>query len=359
MITRRRLLHLTVGIAGLPAVSHVVQAQTYPSPPVRIIVSTAAGAAALFALTNTTLAQDWPTRPVTMVVPYAAGGGVDVLARIMAPRLTELLGQQVIVENVGGAGGMLGASRVAKAPPDGYQFVSGDIGTHAQSQSVYKNPLYNAATDFAPVALHIEVPAVLLAQKEFPANNLREFAAYAKTNQPKMQFGAPGVGSPAHLACARLNGAVGINVTHVPFRGGGPALQDLMGGRIDYMCPTVTLAIAQVEAKTVNAIAVLSKNRSPALPNLASSDEQGVTNIDSDAWGAFFLPRGTPDPIVRKLQSATVAMLETPSVRERFKELGANVVAPERRSPEHLRKFVESEIETWRAVVKAAGVSTD
>src|SRR5215470_4043834 len=181
-------------------------------------------------------AQDWPTRPLTMVAPAAAGSANDVVARILTPRLSELLGQQVIVENLGGAGGMTGAARVARAAPDGYQFVFGNVGTHAASQTLYEKPLYNAAIDFAPVALVAEQPIVLIARRDYPANNLQDFVAYAKANQAKMQYGSAGVGSAVHLACALLNAAIGVEITHLPYRGGNPAMQDLIAGRTDYQC---------------------------------------------------------------------------------------------------------------------------
>jgi tripartite-type tricarboxylate transporter receptor subunit TctC len=304
-------------------------------------------------------AQNWPAKPVTMVVPYAAGGTTDVVGRIFSQRLSEILGQQVIVENIGGAGGMTGASRVAKSAPDGYQFVLGNVGTHAQNQALYRNPLYNAATDFAPVALLVDQPMVLTARKDFPADNLQEFMAYAKANQAKMQYGSAGAGAPTHLSCALLNAAIGIKVTHVPYRGGGPALQDLIAGRIDYVCYNAPSAIPQIESKTIKAIAILTKNRSPALPNLASAQEQGLTGFEADNWLAFFFPKGTPEAIVRKLHDAAVATIDTPAVRERLKELGADPVAPERQSPEYLQKFVEGQITKWAAAIRAAGVSAD
>src|SRR5215831_1005420 len=190
------------------------------------------------------LSQDWPTRPVTMVVPFAAGGPADTVGRILAPGLSELLGQQVIIENVG-------SSRVAKAAPDGYQFVLGNVGTHAANQTFYKTPLYNAATDFAPVMLIAQTPLVLLARKDLPADNLKEFIAYAKANQASMQYGSGGAGSASHLACVLLNAAIGINVTHVPYRGAAPAMQDLIAGRIDYQCPDTPIAIPQIQSKMV------------------------------------------------------------------------------------------------------------
>ncbi len=276
-------------------------------------------------------AQSWPTRPLSMVVPLAAGGAGDVLARILASRLAELLGQQVIVENVGGAGGMTGASRVAKAAPDGYQFVFGGIGAHAASQTLYEKPLYNAATDFAPVALIAEQPIVLIARRDFPAYNLQNFIGYAKANQAKMQYGSAGVGSAVHLACALLNAEIGVEITHVPYRGGNPAMQDLIAGRTDYQCALPADAMPQIASKTVKAI--------------------------SSVWSAFFFPKGTPAAIVRQLNEATVATLETPGVQTKLHGMGAAVVTPARRSPEYLRQFVESEIAKWAAVIKAAGIS--
>ena len=302
-------------------------------------------------------AQEWPTRPVIMVVPFAAGGPGDVLGRILAPRLSEHLGQPVIVENVGGGGGITGSSRIAKAAPDGYQFVYGNVGTHAQYQSLYKNPLYNAASDFASVALITETSSVLVVRKDLPVTDLPSFIAYAKANQTKMQYGSGGAGSPQHLTCELFNAAIGVNIIHVPYRGGGQAMQDLIAGLVDYLCPTTPIAIAQIEAKLVKAIALLARDRSPTLPALASAHEQGLTDFETGSWSAFFLPRATPPAILRKLHNVTVAAMNTPSVQQRLRELGATVVAPERRSPEYLQKFVESEIARWATVIKASGVT--
>ena len=323
-------------------------------PSIKII---AAFAALVGAITPAT-AQDWPTRPVTMVYPFAAGSAADVLGRLFASRLSELLGQTVVFENVGGAGGMLGSNRVAKAAPHGYQFVLG--GTFmVLNQALYKNPLYNAATDFAPVALVVEQPVVLIARKDFPANDLSEFIAYARTNQAKMQYGSGGVGSMPHLACELLNMAIGINTTHVPYRGGGSLMPDLIAGRIDYFCSLTALAIPQIESKTVKAITIFSKSRLPILPNLASAHEQGLSNFEINPWYAFFLPKGTPMPIVQKLREAIIATTATPAVQEKLKELGYVLVAPERRSTEYLGKFVESEVEKWAAVIKAANIKPE
>jgi tripartite-type tricarboxylate transporter receptor subunit TctC len=314
-----------------------------------------AALAALVSATAPATAQNWPTRAVTMVVPFAAGGPADTVGRILAPRLSELLGQQVVVEDVGGAGGMAGASRVAKATPDGYQVVLGNVGTHAANQTFYKRPLYNPATDFTPVMLVAETPLVLLARRDLPADNLPEFITYAKANQAKMQYGSGGVGSASHLACMLVNVAIGINVTHVPYRGAAPAIQDLIAGRIDYQCPDTPIAISQIQSKTVKAIAILTRDRSPSLPALMS----GLTNLVASNWFAVFLPKGTPAAIVQKLHDATLATIDTPFVKVRMGEIGADLVAPERRSPNYLQEFVESEVEKWAGPIKASGVSLD
>ena len=321
---------------------------------IRAIILAAAVAAALPAS-----AQNWPTGPITMVVPFAAGGPMDTIGRILAPRLGEFLGQQVVIENVGGAGGMTGTARVAKAAPDGYQFVLGNIGTHAQNQTLYKHPLYDAAADFAPVALIAETPLVLIARPDLPADDLPGFIAYARSHQAAMQFGSGGAGSATHIACALLNAAIGISPTHIPYRGGAPAMQDLIGGRIDYLCLDTPLAMPQIESRTVKAIAILTRAPSPRLPALASAHEQGLTDFEASNWCALFLPKRTPAGIVRRLHDAAVGAMETTTVQEKLQQIGANVVAPDRRSPEYLQNFVTSEIARWAAPIRASGVSMD
>jgi tripartite-type tricarboxylate transporter receptor subunit TctC len=294
-----------------------------------------------------------------MVVTFAAGGGDDILARIVAPRLSEVLGPQVIIENVGGAGGMTGAARVAKAAPDGYQFVLGGTGPFAANQTLYKSPLYNAATDFAPVALLAEQPIALIVRQDFPASDLPQFIAFAKANQATLQFGSPGAGSTSHLACVLLNAAIGVNVAHIPYRGGAPAFQDLLARRIDYVCPYGSTAMPYIESRSVKAIAILGRNRVAALPDLPSAGEQGLASFEAYQWFAIFLPKGTPSGIIQTLHDAAVAAMDTPAVQERLKELGAKVASPGRRSPEYLQAFVQSEIEKWAAAIKASGVSAD
>jgi tripartite-type tricarboxylate transporter receptor subunit TctC len=318
------------------------------------------GAAFAFALATigNATAQEWPTRPVTMVVPTAAGGGTDVFGRILVQRLSELLGQQVIVENVGVS--PLAASRVARSPPDGYRFALGTAATHAYSPTLYKNPLYDAVADFEPVVLIAEQPLTLVTRNDFPANNLKEFTAYVKANETQMKFGSgAGIGSANHLVCELFNSAIGVKAIHVPCREQGRTTQDMIAGRIDYQCPLPTTMIPLIEANQVKGIAFLGKQRLASLPNLATAQEQGLANFEGMTWDAFFLPKGTPAPIVQKLHDATVAAMETPSIIQRLSVIGAVLVAPERRTPEYLRKFVRSEIDKWAGPIRASGASLD
>jgi tripartite-type tricarboxylate transporter receptor subunit TctC len=321
-------------------------------------VVTALVAVAPLMLAGVARAEQWPTHPLTMINPFAAGGPNDVVARLFAQRMGEVLGQPIIVENIGGAGGMNGADRVAKAAPDGYTFLQGTVGTQAQNQTLFKKPAYNSTTDFAPVALILEAPLVLIARKDLPIKDMKEFVAYAKANKDKMQFASAGTGSAIHLGCALVNLATGLDVVHVPFRGANPAMQDLMGGRVDYLCDIITTAKPQIDAGTVKPIAVLTKERSAVLPGVPTAIEQGF-DVEAYTWNAFFLPKGTPEPIVQKLRQATLEAMKTPAVREKLEAAGLIFVSDDRTTPEYLAKFVESEIVKWAAPIKASGATSD
>ena len=318
----------------------------------------AAVLAALLAATVPAAAQDFPTKPMTMVIPFAAGGPTDVLGRVVAQRMGEILKQTVVVENVGGAGGMTGLKRVADARPDGYTFALGTVGTNAQNQSLYAHPAYNSATDFSPVGLIAEVPIVLIVRKDLPVNNLKEFVAYAKANQGKMQFGSAGAGSATHLGCVVLNTAMNANIVHVPYKGTGPAMQDLVAGRIDYLCEIISTAKAQIDGGNVKALAIMTKTRSPVEPKLPTTIEQGL-DVQAYTWNAIFLPKGAPDAVVKKLNEAIVQTIKTPAVRERLEGLGAQLVSDDRTSPKYLGEFVKSEIEKWAVPIKASGVTVN
>jgi tripartite-type tricarboxylate transporter receptor subunit TctC len=260
---------------------------------------------------------------------------------------------------MGGAGGMTGSARVAKSAGDGYTIVLGNIGTHAQNQTLYKRPLYNAVTDFEPVGLVADLPPVLLTRPDFPANNLKEFATYAKANQEKLQYGSSGAGSAAQLGCSLLNSLLGITVTHVPYRGAAPAMQDLMASRIDYQCALLPAPLAQIESKQVKAMAILTKERSPALPDLPSAHEQGIKDFDASAWHALYVPKGTSPEVIKKLGQALSQTLDTPAVKERFLQVGATGIAADRRSPDYLKTFMANEIEKWGATIKSAKMQMD
>ena len=304
-------------------------------------------------------AADWPTRAVTMVIPFAAGGPMDTVGRMLQPGLAQALKQSVVIENVGGAGGTIGAARVAKAAPDGYEFVLGNVGTHAVSQTLYKKPPYNAAADFAPVVLIADLSLVLVVRKDLPVNSLAEFIAYAKANQDKMQFASGGVGSATHLGCALLNARIGVTTTHVPYRGGAPAMQDLLAGRVDYLCIDTPVAAPQIEAGGVKAIAVLARRRVALLPQVPTAEEQGLADFDAANWSAFFLPKDTPDAIVRILHDATVAAVSDPALKARLSAAGIDPVVADRQSSAYLGQFVATEIAKWAGPIKAAGLSAE
>jgi tripartite-type tricarboxylate transporter receptor subunit TctC len=322
----------------------------------RTVVAIWLGIAALVAPAQ---AQDWPSRPLTMIVPYAAGGPVDTIGRIVGVRLSEVLGQQVIIENVGGAGGMTGSSRVAKAAPDGYTFLLAGTSVMAMNQTLYKNPLYNAATDFTPVTLITDSARVLIVRKDLPADTFKDFIAYAKANGSKMQYGSAGAGSGSHVCAILLDAMMGTRITHVPYRGSGPAMQDLLAGRIDFIAEQISTALPQIDGKNVKAVVTLGAERAPGLENLPTAKEQGVDGLDCGAWGAFAFPKGTPDAIVQKMAKASNDTVETPVVIERLKQVGVTIPPRERRTVDYLRQFIPAEIERWVAPIKAAGVTAD
>jgi tripartite-type tricarboxylate transporter receptor subunit TctC len=309
-------------------------------------------------MTGTASAQEWPTRPINLVVPLGAGGGADIVARILAANLGPVLGQTVMIENVTGAGGMVGSSRVAKAQPDGYQALLGTVGTHAQNQTLYKTPLYDSRTDFEPVALVVDVPIVLVTTNGMPVKTLQEFIAYTKANQAKLQYASPGAGSSNHLACVFLNAAIGVDVTHVPYRGASDLFQDLIAGRVDYFCPTSTAALPFTEeSKQLRAISILGGERLKVMPSVPSAAEQGLPDFEAGTWFALFLPKGTPAAIVKKLNEATVKVLASDDARKRLEAIGAVVVAKERMTPEYLKRYVAEEVDKWKGPIERTGVS--
>jgi tripartite-type tricarboxylate transporter receptor subunit TctC len=306
---------------------------------------------------NSAGAQDWPTRSVTMVVPFPPGGGTDVLGRIVGRRLSETLGQQVIIENVGGAGGMIGSNRVVHAPPDGYEFVLGSR-ADAINQTLYKHPLYNLQTDLAPVILIADQPMILIARKDLPVNGLQDFIAYVKKNQATLRSGSAGIGSTGYVDCALFNQAIGVKVQDIPYRGGGPALVDLISQQFDYFCTLSPTAVPPVQAGLVKPITMLSRKRLPSLPDLPTTFEQGM-NFEASTWFGFFVPKGTPAPVIKKLHDATVSAINTPAVQEQLVTTGTFVVPAEHQTTEYFQSIIGPEIEKNGAPLKAVGLSIE
>jgi tripartite-type tricarboxylate transporter receptor subunit TctC len=302
------------------------------------------------------LAENWPTRPVTLVVPFGAGSGSDVVARILTAKISDSLGQQMIVEDLGGAGGTIAVSRVAKAPPDGYQIALGAVDTFAQSQYLFKEPTSNTLTDFTPIGLAIEQPLLLVVRNDLPVSNLKEFAAYLKANQAKMRFGSAGVGAAPYLACSMLTASIGATATHVPYRSAAPALQDMIRGDIDYYCPLSISVSGLLESKSVRALAVLTRDRSPLYPDLPTAREQGFDVVDGYYWMGLFAPKDTSASIVATLNEVLGKTLADPTVQARLRDASATVVAPDRRSSAYLKKYLGDEITKWAGIMKASNV---
>ncbi len=315
--------------------------------------------AAALALTAPATAQDWPTRPVTMVIAFSPGGPLDTLARNLQPYLTETLGQNIIIENVPGGGGAVGSLRVSNAAADSHMFTLGSIGTHAIGQSMHKKPPYNSVTDFAPVMLVADAPQVVLARKDLPANNLKELAIYARANQDKMQHGSGGAGTSSHIGCVLMNQVIGVKITHVPYRGGGPAMQDLLAGRIDFICNYISTALPPHNAKIAKVIAALTSKRTPSFPEVPTAEEEGFKGLDISAWNAIYMPKSATPQQVAKLNAALNKALDNPALKKRLDDIGLEVPVPARRTPEYLAKFTAEEIKRWEAPVKASGVQFD
>lgn len=300
-------------------------------------------------------AQTWPEHYVSMTVPFAAGSAIDVVARIVTAEMSRHLGQQIVIENIGGAGGTLGVDHVAKAAPDGYQVVLGALDTFAQARFL-ETVKYDSVKDFVPVGLVADQPLLLAVRSSLPVQNVEEFIDYTRKNHPKMQFGSGGIGAGPYLTCALVNQAIGVEVTHVPYRGSAAALQDMAAGRLDYYCPLAPAAMALMANNSIKALAVLTENRSELLPDLPTAKEQGLPITGGYAWFAIFAPKGTPERIVQKLNAATVATLDNPVVQDRLKTAGAVAVSPDRRSSEYLASYLNKEIEKWGAIIKASGI---
>ena len=303
-------------------------------------------------------AQDYPTKVITMVVPFAAGGPTDTVARLIAAPMSKTLKQQVIVENVGGAGGTIAANRVAKASPDGYTILIHHIGM-ATAPALYRKLPYNPLTDFEHIGLINEVPMTLVAKKDFPAKDLKELIAYVKANKDKVNYANAGLGAASHLCGMLFMTAIQTEVTTVPYSGTAPAMNDLLGGQVDFMCDQTTNTTSQIKAEKIKVYGVTTKKRVASLPNVPTMDEAGLKGFEVSIWHALYAPKGTPKPVIDKLTKALQDALKDQNVKQRFGELGTEPVAQDRATPEAHRALLKAETDRWGPIIKKAGVYAD
>ncbi|HEX7923067.1 MAG TPA: tripartite tricarboxylate transporter substrate binding protein BugD [Bradyrhizobium sp.] len=310
--------------------------------------------AALGAFAVPASAQTYPTRTITMIVPFAAGGPTDVISRIVTAHMAQTLGQSIVIENVVGAGGTTATTRAARAANDGYTLVTGHMGTHAASVPLYPKLAYHPEKDFEPVALLAGTPILILARKDFPPKDLKEFVAYVKANADKVNAAHAGIGSVSHASCELLNSILDVKPVGVPFNGTGPAMNALVAGQVDYMCDQIVNAVPQINAGTIKAYAVATPERNPSLPNVPTTAEAGLPAFQAQAWNAIFAPKGTSPAIIATLNAAAVKALDDENVRKRLLELGSVIPASANRTPEALATLVKSEIAKWTPVLKPA-----
>ncbi|MCU4180567.1 tripartite tricarboxylate transporter substrate-binding protein [Bosea sp. BH3] len=311
----------------------------------------------LCALAPAMAQTDYPTKSITLVVPFAAGGTTDIVARLMADHMGRTLGQSLVVENIAGAGGTTGANRVARATPDGYTLLMGNLGTQAASVGLYPKLSYDPRTDFEPIMNSASTPMLVVAKKDLPVKDFREFVAYLKENAAKLNYGSGGVGSTSHLTCLFLDSLLGVKPQHVPFRGSGPALNALLGGQVDYVCDQTVAIVPTVQAKEGKGLVVAVQNRLPVIPDVPTSAEQGLPQFQATGWNAMFAPKGTPKGIVDKLNAAARAALKDPATRKRLLDLGAELPDDAGQTPAALGELVRSEIDKWVPVIRNAGVT--
>lgn len=318
----------------------------------------AAAAALALGLVGNAAAQAWPDRPVTLVIPFAAGGPTDVVARMMAVPMARSLGQQVVVENTVGAGGTIGATRVARAKPDGYTIFMHHMGM-ATAPALYRKMTFDPLKDFEYVGQVVDVPMTLLARKDFPANTFDELLAYIRANRDKVTLANAGLGAVSHLCGLLFQSAVGIDMTTVPYKGTGPAMTDLLGGQVDLLCDQTTQTVPLIKEGRVKVFGVTVPKRLAALPNVPTLDEQGLRGFEVKVWHGLYAPKGTPQPVLDRLNVALRAAMDDATVKQRMLELSADIVPPEKMTPAGLRTFLEAEIARWGPVIRKAGVYAD
>lgn len=314
-------------------------------------------AAGLMALASAghTYAQDYPTKPITMIMPYSAGGPGDTLARLVAQSMTKTLKQQVLIENVAGAGGTIGSARVANASPDGYSLLMIHV-SHATNPALYPKLRYDSIKDFEPIGLVADLPMVFVAKKDMPAKDFKGLIDYVKTNKEKVNYGHAGIGSASHLCGLLFFSTIQTAVTTVPYKGSGPAMNDLLGGNVDFMCDQTVNVVSHLKSGKIKGYAVASKEKSPALPELPTVSGSGLPGFELNIWYGVFAPKGTPKPVVDKLVGSLQEAMKDPTVKARFADLGAVPVSAERARPEALQTLLKAEIDKWGPIIKKAGV---
>jgi tripartite-type tricarboxylate transporter receptor subunit TctC len=304
-------------------------------------------------------AQTYPSRPIMVVVPFAPGGPSDVIARIIADHMSRTLRQQVVIENVGGAGGTLGSARVAAAEPDGYTLLAGSMGSHVAAPVLYGNLKYDSTRDFEPIGLTAHAPVAIVARKNLPAEDMQGFMAYLKENGESIKQAHGGVGSSSHMACLLLTSQFGLHPTLVAYRGTGQAINDLLAGHVDFFCEQVVSVATQVNGGTIKAYAVSASERSPSLPAVPTTVEAGFPQFQMSIWSGMFAPKGTPKETIAKLASALDQALDDDAMRKRLIELGASVPTKEERTQDAFDRFVKAEVARWAPILRAAGTSVN
>ena len=300
-------------------------------------------------------AQPYPSKLITMIVPFAAGGPTDIIARIVGEHMSKTLGQQIVIENVAGAGGTTGSTRAKSAAPDGYTLMMGHMGTHGAAPALYPNLRYDPTKDFEQIGLVAGTPILIVTKKDFPATDLKGFVAYVKANAGKVNQAHAGVGSVSFTTCLLLSSQMGVKPTAVAYRGTGPALNDLVGGQVDYMCDQIVNLVEQVNGGAVKALAIATAERSPVLPNVPTTTEAGLPEYQVSAWNAIFAPKGVSKEIAAKLNTALGAALDDQATRKRLLDLGSVIPDAAGRTPEALAALVSAEVARWTPILKAAG----
>jgi len=321
-------------------------------------LATAAIAAVALVVSLPASAQTYPARPITVVVPFPAGGPSDVVARIVAEHMGKVLGQTMVIENVGGAGGTIGSARVASAAPDGYTLLAGSMGSHVAAPVLTPNVKYDSQRDFDPIGPTADAPAVIVARKDFPADNLREFVAYLKQNGANVKQAHGGIGSSSHMACMLFAAEAGVTPNLVAYRGTGPAMNDLIGGHVDFLCEQAVSVTGQITSGAVKAFAMSGDARLATLPDVPTAQEAGV-NYRMNVWAGIFAPKGLPPEIMKRLTDALDQSLDDASVQKRLADLGGTIPAKDARAPARFEAYVKAEIDRWSPILKAAGAKVN